>query len=516
MNRHASRLRWLARSVIWASVLPVILLPACGPVLPALTTSSDNTADQGRLLLLDTEGLEPAYDGNQRTYKPGPAEAVDPDDPSAGQANGFFLRVATNQPDSLVLWINDEQRRASSPLVRVTGPTYEPEFKEAAKPRPFNQKVRDYLREGNGVYWVTRDADLDQPFANEVAILVPQDLLSPFSTLRVSAAVVHDTPVHTVDIRLVNDFFYMAVVGDSVQWGNGLMEPDKMSTIVAEQIETALSRKVIVQRLAQNGAEIVPTQWDAVCPIGCYGEVPLVYSSITTQVRALDQPDRLDLILLNGCINDVGLDTILNPFSTAEEVIERTSQYCGMEMATLLHTVRAQAPQAAVVVTGYYPIVSELSDPFGIERLAAIQGYAEPEAAADAVAQLTMTTTLFATTANDAIAQAVDQVNETYADTTAIRFADPQFKPENAVFAPESWLWGMTSETDLVGFLDLGFDVFPEDPVHEIRLKVCATRYGLDSLLICAYASVGHPNTDGANAYANAVVTQLKATGLIP
>ena len=37
-------------------------------------------------------------------------------------------------------------------------------------------------------------------------------------------------------IELVREFFYMATIGDSLMWGNGLRDEDKFPTLVANEI----------------------------------------------------------------------------------------------------------------------------------------------------------------------------------------------------------------------------------------------------------------------------------------
>ena len=514
MNHGASHRRGLAR---WSTAITLALcLVGCVPVQTTPEpTDEPSRQPLDRVILLDISGLEPAAVGKQKIYKPGPGEHVDPSNPDAGSARGFFLQVATARPDELDVWINDSTRGVSSDLVRVSGPVLDPEVLDAAKPRPYNDNIRAHLRSGAGVYWVTEAVDATQPYANDVAVLLPDQMLSPFSTLRLATSYVGDIPVNTVDIELVNDFYYVAVIGDSIQWGNGLLEQDKMSTLVARQIETDLDQRVIVQRLAQNGAHIVPTEWDNVCPAGCYGEVPTTLTSVTTQLHALENPESVDLLLVDGCINDVGITVILDPFVSVEDLSDRTTEFCGQEMTQLLRQAEELLPNATIVVTGYYPIVSLESDPFGIQQLAALQGIQPNTVAEEIVDELTVNADVFSSTANNAIAAAVQTVGEE-AETDRLLFADPGFRPRNAIFASDAWLWGMTAENNLIEFINLGLEVFPEDPIAELRMTVCATRYGTDDLLLCTYGSVGHPNAAGAAAYAQSVVTELRTAGILP
>ncbi|MCH7812716.1 MAG: hypothetical protein IID40_01720 [Planctomycetes bacterium] len=92
--------------------------------------------------------------------------------------------------------------------------------------------------------------------------------------------------------------------------------------------------------------------------------------------------------------------------------------------------------------------------------------------------------------------------------------ADPHFGPEHALFASATRLYGLRDDErigDLTGF---GMDVFPEDPLRYCRASPCFDAFGgleatpsqIEEQILCMWGSVGHPNPDGAEAYAVAMI----------
>ncbi len=116
-----------------------------------------------------------------------------------------------------------------------------------------------------------------------------------------------------------------------------------------------------------------------------------------------------------------------------------------------------------------------------------------------------------------------------------VRFAEIDFWPEHSFSADNTLLWNfMFSSTNLSGFrrviiaLSFGTAAYkPNDDVRESRIRSCdetftppkeakgkeneaEKRFRKDSLLICKYASLGHPNQMGALIYAEAIKGQLQ------
>jgi hypothetical protein len=171
--------------------------------------------------------------------------------------------------------------------------------------------------------------------------------------------------------------FRIMNIGDSVPWGQGLLETEKYDVL----LKTALAAKfagVTLERFAHSGAVIGS---DQTAINAAPGEVPFSGPSIVEQCDSFtNSPATVDLVLVNGGINDVGVATILNPFALVPSLHSKTVTACHTGMLSLLNKVKAKfsKPSCKILVTGYYPILSGLSDPFQIPKLLSIHGIATP------------------------------------------------------------------------------------------------------------------------------------------
>jgi len=166
-------------------------------------------------------------------------------------------------------------------------------------------------------------------------------------------------------------------------------------------------------------------------------------------------------------------------------------------------------PNARVIVTGYYPMVSEESDTSvlggflaalgalasGALGPGAVVGFGVSEVLRNAVAK---NCAVFAATANLCLELAVIEANRQDGSARA-RFAHPRFTARNAVFAPQSLLW------------ECAFDPFPEplDPVQGERAGDCETHGARTDVDRCKIASLGHPDPAGARRYFDAIAPLL-------
>jgi lysophospholipase L1-like esterase len=323
------------------------------------------------------------------------------------------------------------------------------------------------------------------------------------------------TPLRAASLELVRDFFYMAVIGDSVAWGNGLDDRNKFSALVANTIEQETGKRVIRQVYAQSGAAIVPDDEDGLCEFNCFGEAPTVDTSITVQADLIEWPEVMDLILLDGCINDVGVSTILFAETPDDELVSLTEQFCEEEMVILLQKVRSLAPQARIAVTAYFPVVSVESDLFGVRQWVLARGEEVGKDALEIKEELVSKSSLFYESSLQNLAAAVGAVNAMDESGEKILFAPVDFGASNATFAPDSWLWGLTAENELAEPLEIELKLFPEDQVVDFRSALCGQWEALGDVITCLYASVAHPNVAGAGAYAEAIIDRLRARGLL-
>ncbi len=310
--------------------------------------------------------------------------------------------------------------------------------------------------------------------------------------------------------------FNMICLGDSVMWGQGLQESSKFATQVRTWLERQLPGRTVNSFMyARSGATITrdpkfdesriqPWMNDR-----ALGEVPCSWPYVERQVGVARDDltslgitaDSVDLVLLDGGANDVGITTILNPLGLMDLPSLRNSaaQLCGRPMTRLLPQVQAAFPKAKILVTGYYPIVSDQSDLTAIGLLLALLftpgGFL---ATIPLRGRLTQQSNTWYDASNENLSAAVAALNRTVSpdpmyNTPVATFARIPWAPRNAYAAPETRLW-------LVGL--------PNDEVYFERRAACQTGGKLADAL-CLDAKMGHPNPAGARAYASACTAHL-------
>lgn len=314
---------------------------------------------------------------------------------------------------------------------------------------------------------------------------------------------------------IVFETIRLLAFGDSVMWGQGLLHPDKLSTLVGEKLKERFSGMGVYadEIFAHSGATIVPPTGEllpgrpSLLPPSdgrdeeaTRGEVPQSSPSISAQIRAWDRPElreaaaRVDVVLLDGGINDLNVRNIINPFNSDDALRRDTERFCGgIGMTPLLHLALRVFPNARIIVIGYYPIVSEQSNTFMIplllSALVIVSVTAVPGLTAAVLAiiheRMNARSRIFVETSSRVLAETVRAAGP------RVTFVQSGFGPEHAFAAPQSRLWG------------LGFPAEPIDPIALARRSVCTG----DS--ICQIASIAHPNAEGARAYADAISPHL-------
>ena len=320
----------------------------------------------------------------------------------------------------------------------------------------------------------------------------------------VSLSVVNPTKLSSNMIQVTLDTYRIFVFGDSIAWGCGLTESEKFYSLVFNQVsaKTAGSIGVYLTVAAHTGAIIgvgSPTTFDP-SQVRISGEIPSSYPTILQQVNEYasipDAKDDVALVLMDGGINDVDLKNVFNwSLCTQPYMVALTQQHCHAGMKVLLSAVASAFPNAKIVVTGYYAILSGQSDSslgpqFAIAFLAAA-GFGTL-AVGPFYTQIVARCGAFASAANSSLAQAVSEVNTTLGGTARIFFANPGFTDFNAVFAPWAFAFGMN------GLLT------PQDAMASTRAAACA-KDADGSVQFCDMASLGHPNHGGAQQYASKI-----------
>ena len=325
----------------------------------------------------------------------------------------------------------------------------------------------------------------------------------------------------------VGSKYSVAVFGDSVMWGQGLRESEKMHTHVIEGLATRLpsTRVKLAGNFAHSGATIGlradgsrETDEPPNITRGTRQEVNVSLPSVLDQVEQFQGDDAaIDLVLLNGGINDVNVRAILP--SLDDMALKRLTQlHCHDHMKVLLKATLTKFPNAQVVVCGYYPIITEESAPDALQPFLVALGTWDIVAALFVGAsnsgirqKLAANCALFLKTSDSALARAADEVNREQAALSGalrrVHFASPQFDRNNAVFTISSLLFGVDQRTSA-----------PLDPaeVRDARIIACNEAYAGDPFggQVCHRASAGHPTPQGARRYAEEILAVLDGAGV--
>lgn len=190
----------------------------------------------------------------------------------------------------------------------------------------------------------------------------------------------------------------VACFGDSVMWGQGLTNPDKFKTLIAQALSVQLKKTAgITYDGSRSGAAILGSASgradfvdtypelfpngtglnafkansasdgvgkDETPAWGLYGEVPSTYPTISAQVDLLSAADgrNIDYVLMDGGINDAGPEDIVNPQVHDGAYIENydgvISDIAYTRVLELLTRVRSKCPNAVIFYFGFYPVMS--------------------------------------------------------------------------------------------------------------------------------------------------------------
>jgi hypothetical protein len=291
-------------------------------------------------------------------------------------------------------------------------------------------------------------------------------------------------------------------MGDSIIWGQGLLPSEKFDVLVQQALSPKYPGGVTLESVAHSGA-VIGASGARGNPEP--GEVPSPRPSIIEQCdNYANSPATVDLVLMNGGINDVGVASILNPFALIPSLDARVVHACHDGMLILLNKVAAKfsKPSCKILVTSYYSILSARSDPLGVIKLLSLFGIAVPgflDNDVDFINPVLNRCEAFFQDSSQQLKLAVAAAGD-----PRIAFIPSGFTDANSAFVPAtSWLWG----------LDLDDDMDPQDPVAAARRPLCDAAHP-DPLQIperetCYRASAGHPNIQGAIQFSRQILAAL-------
>jgi hypothetical protein len=180
--------------------------------------------------------------------------------------------------------------------------------------------------------------------------------------------------------RNVQTPLVMLTFGDSAMWGNGLKPNYKYAHLAAQFVADGTGRAVHLITYSHSGANLTNTDscYEPIIPAD--GGIPPgdlnAGLPTTAQQEASAAADKnhdyhdAELVLLNGCINDVSAEKIALPFpfsrETPDQIRELVHQRCSDDMLRLLHSTLADFRLATVIVSNYWLIISDKSRPLGL------------------------------------------------------------------------------------------------------------------------------------------------------
>ena len=297
-------------------------------------------------------------------------------------------------------------------------------------------------------------------------------------------------------------------------WGQGLEEPDKMHNVLDRLLQTRFSdRKVNVLSLAHSGSSTGYRRDGSIDPHHkprIHGEVPTSYPTIVQQVEEFNgqgiEHDAVDLILLDAGANDVRLENILDPLVFPRRIKHLVEIYCHQHMVLLLELLTATFKNAKIIVVGYYEMLTEQSEDDYIRVLLKALGKVPVGVPADLLIvafrplfkrRLLTNCDTFASASLAALQQSADEVNS-HLTGKRVFVLPPAIGNEHAAFSVDPWLFGIND------------DLSAEDPLAHIRAEECkCAGPSRTEVLTCKKASMGHPNPEGAKAYAEAMLALI-------
>src|SRR2546421_9669116 len=130
----------------------------------------------------------------------------------------------------------------------------------------------------------------------------------------------------------------MLVLGDSILWGQGLKPEHKSWYQVKAWLERTTGRKVVERIEAHSGTVIELASTDdrlSASNPEVNVALPTVNDQLDDATKLYADASQVDLVLLSGCGNDVGVQNLLNASGTAE-INNLTGEKCGAPMERLL------------------------------------------------------------------------------------------------------------------------------------------------------------------------------------
>lgn len=323
----------------------------------------------------------------------------------------------------------------------------------------------------------------------------------------------------------------MLVVGDSLIWGQGLLEKDKTYTHVKQWLESQ-GRRVELKVKAHSGATLKLHDKEAAAlkrgnlneDMATHGEISLSFPVSLTQLKTAAEEYRtanvpledVKLLLITGCITDIEVANLLSPFQKSSRLPKLIESYCRDDMEDVLDEAGRLFPNITIAVVSYFPIMgpkSVSSKVFNVWLEA--MSFPRP---LKPVANSVVTRPFLGFIKKGAIKRSRIWITESSARLKeAVERFNAKSNSAKAVFVPTPITEDTSGETPDTLLFRLGKNGRVEDPLYDLRIERCREPYeklnklgGLsESKRSCELSAVGHPNPKGAKAYADSAISAI-------
>ncbi len=328
--------------------------------------------------------------------------------------------------------------------------------------------------------------------------------------------------------------FEFLVVGDSVVWGQGLAEKDKFYNLFGDWLRTDAflgPRDVNIKVKAHSGSTVKFHPGDAekyrkagrdeTYPFK--PEVNVGFPSMSKQIEVAAAEYRAaggsgaDLIMLTGCITDISTSLVYDPKGDDDELRREVQKYCRDDMYDVIESAAELHPKALIAVVGYFPAIGPNSSGkkllnAWLEALGA-SGFRKAMLNNPIVRPLFFNklkkraierSHIWVEESDKSLKSAVDKLNSKYGTTRAVFIRSPLTLDDGA-------------ETPNTKLFRMGKNGVVNDPLAKSRIKDCnealpklKAETGIEfPIRLCEIAAIGHPNPEGARAYAESIKTAL-------
>lgn len=325
----------------------------------------------------------------------------------------------------------------------------------------------------------------------------------------------------------------MLVVGDSHIAGQGLKPENKFYNLVREWLEREAfgSPRTVRLKVKAHGGSRLNLHADELAAMKKKGDDPTKYHyaeanisqpSIRQQIddarREYASGDVVDLVMLSGCITDVLVGNIVNPFVSKGRLRKDIKHYCGDDMQGTLEHLTTTFPRAQIIVVGYFPIASKKTQlkklppyflrivSFPRQLQCVFTNPLSRQLMRPLRSKIAGKSDVWLLESERAITRAVARVNSKL-DQPRVHFVPSPIMAEQSYGTKETLLW------------DVQKNQLPNDETYGERVVGCAEvfselkyqHYGRFSKRMCELSSVAHPNVEGSRAFADAIKGKLKS-----